>query len=125
MPDDTAPRYQRERLTFWVALFVGLGLLYWSSETGLPKFWEKLTASVGEALILACVIDFFFKGVLAEARLRDHQTQDEFRKLLGGWDKWKADRELQEPWERAQRTLAAIEEKLDRLDRGNQHPHGT
>jgi hypothetical protein len=85
MPGDTAPRYQRERLTFWVALFVGLGLLYWSSETGLPKFWEKLSASVGEALILACVIDFFFKGVRAEARLRDHQTQDEFRKLLGGW----------------------------------------
>ena len=75
MPDGTAPRYQRERLTFWVALFVGLRLLYWSSETGLPKFWEKLTESVGEALILACVIDFFFKGVVAEARLRDHHPR--------------------------------------------------
>jgi hypothetical protein len=125
MPDDTAPRYQRERLTFWVAFFVGLGLLYWSSVADLPKFWDKLTESVGQALILACVIDFFFKGVVAQARLRDHKTQDDLRQVLGGWKKWMADRELQEPWERTQRALAAIEEKLERLDRSNQQARST
>jgi hypothetical protein len=117
MPDQAKPKYARERGLFWLALAAGLALLYVSTRDAFGKFPTKLAEGIGTALILACVMDAFFRSLVARVRARDYRDQDAFRKLL---DEHKASFEqftqARETAQQLTRPLAAIEARLDKIE---------
>jgi len=117
MPDDSKPKYARERGLFWLALAVGLGLLYLSTRDRIGRFPTKLAEVIGTALILACVMDAFFRSLVALVRARDHRDQDARRALLAGWAARKAEyREADATAQELSGPLRAIEARLEKIE---------
>lgn len=117
MPDESRPKYARERALFWLALALGLALLYASTRDAFGKFPTRLAEVIGTALILACVMDAFFRSLVTLVRARDHRDQDAFRALV---DEQRASIEqFKQARETAQQLaphLRAIEARLEKIE---------
>ena len=128
MNEESTSRYAGERLALAISFVLGVGLLYLSSREGIPKFWEKLSEAVGTALMLVVVMDVFFKTLIKKLHSMDHEGQRLGKEWVANSNRWLAERgklATKEAQEQMARSIKALLEKVEQIDRSLKAPPGS